>query len=334
MVQRKVAIIRTGGTIDMILKNGVYKPVETETELRDYLPELFEIADVSVRTLFLKDSSDMTPDDWKRIATETAETIRKYDGVVITHGTDTMGYTAAALSFMLKDLGKPVVLTGAQIPISEKNSDGIQNLLDSIYTAIHGDFRDVVVVFNSKIYKGTRVKKVRIWEKDAFISPNFPVIGTVRAKEGIVLNVKLPKRDEKKITWADTKLERKIGYIKVFPGMDPSIIKWYIENEYKGIIIEGFGAGHVNTNSFLPYIKKAIDEDIPVFMTSQCIYGEVKFKYEVGRKLEEIGVVSLRDMLPETAVVKLMYVAAHESDPEKIKKLMLTPIAGEISRCG
>lgn len=311
-------------------KTGLYRPAENKGELINTFPKIFEMVDVDSISLFDKDSSDVVPNDWREIAKATVEPLKKYDGVVITHGTDTMHYTSAALSFMLKNLCKPVVLTGSQIPSGEPNSDAFRNLYDACKVAGYSNVQDVCIVFNSKIIKGNRARKLRTKEADAFESINYPLLGTLDDSSKFT---RRPYAKESNKIQADTKLNERVGYIRAFPGMDPEIIDWFVKEKYKGIVIEGFGSGHANTkeNSCVSSIGNATKKGVPVFLCTQCTYGKVELKYDVGRKLKEAGAVGLGDILPEVAVVKLMYVTGHYTDPETVRKKMTQNIAGEMT---
>jgi L-asparaginase type I len=279
------------------------------------------------------DSSNIVPSNWVTIAKEAAAALNSYDGVLITHGTDTMHYTSAALSFMIKNSSKTIAITGSQIAASEPNTDADKNLYDAVKVAASSNY-GVCIVFASKIIRGTRAKKTSSVEFDAFESFCSPLLG----KTGeIQVQMKscgnmIPR---KRIT-SDSKLDTRVGHIKVFPGINPRIIKWYVEKEYKGIVIEGFGSGHANVDSeqysFLPYIKDAKKNGVPVFICTQCNRGTVDLRlYDVGKKLKEAGAVGLGDMLPEVAVIKLMHVLAHHKNLNDIEDAMVKNLAAEIN---
>ncbi len=300
--------------------------------------ELDELVDidiediVSLGSVSMKDSSNIDPTDWEIIAREVVNALnREYDGVLITHGTDSMHYTSAALSFMLKGCTKTVALTGSQIAVGREGSDAPKNVYDAAKVAAYGNF-GICIVFGSKIIKGTRARKTSASDTDAFDSFCSPLLGSTKE-----IHISDPQNKRKMCNQIklDAKIESKVGYIKIFPGMKPEILDWYIDRGYKGIIIEGLGAGHANTItnglSFLPGVQRATESGIPVFMCTQCNRGAVDLRYEVGEKLREAGVVGLGDMLSEVAIVKLMYVTGHYVDPEKIRSAMLENMAGEIT---
>ncbi|MCL2477600.1 asparaginase [Candidatus Bathycorpusculum sp.] len=285
---------------------------------------------VNLGTISKKDSSNLDPNDWKTIATEVADSLNKYDGVLITHGTDTMQYTSAALSFMIRNPRKTIAITGSQIDANNTKTDADKNLYDAARVAAYGDF-GVCIVFSSKIIKGTRAKKTSATEIDAFESFCSPLLGkteSIQIEHNVV-------RNEYREVIADTKLDTRVGHIKVFPGMNPEILECYVNKGYRGIILEGFGSGHVNVvdqkYSWLNNVVKAEKAGIPVFICTQCNRGAVDLRYEVGEKLSLAGAVGLGDMLPEVAVIKLMHVLGHYKDPVEIKKAMIENFAGEIN---
>jgi glutamyl-tRNA(Gln) amidotransferase subunit D len=285
---------------------------------------------VNLGSVSRKDSSNIDPSDWEKIAKEAADSLnRGYDGVLITHGTDSMHYTSAALSFMLKGFTKTIALTGSQIAVDEENSDAPKNIYDAANAAAYGRF-GVCIVFASKIIRGTRARKTSSKAIDAFDSFCAPLLGSINDIPTQHQQEKLQEKIE-----IDAKMQKKVGYIKVFPGINPDILDWYIDCDYKGIIIEGLGAGHANTDtnglSFVPGAKRAKEAGVPVFMCTQCNGGKVDLRYEVGAKLHDAGVVGLGDMLPEVAITKLMYVTGQYKDAEIIKTAMLQNMAGEIN---
>jgi glutamyl-tRNA(Gln) amidotransferase subunit D len=343
----KISILATGGTIASridYITGGVHSAFSAD-ELISAVPELEEIANVSGKQIFNKFSENINPKDWIEIAKAAYEEIKKgANGVVITHGTDTMGYTAAALSFMLKT-PVPVVITGAQRSSDRGSSDAAVNLINAATAAAKCDFGGVFVVMHGKssdsfdlIHPGTKVKKLHSSRRDAFKTVNDVPIGKVESGKieyfknsnfykNFIENEK-NKNTELKL---DAKLEKKVALIKYFPGMAPDVIENLISLDYRGIVIEGTGLGHVNEN-LIGTLKKAVDSRISVFMATQTMNGRVNMRvYATGRNLLNAGVISCEDMLSETALVKLMWVLGHTNDPGKVKEMMLANYAGEIS---
>ncbi len=334
----RVSILATGGTIASrvdYLTGGVHSAFTAE-ELISAVPELEDIADINGRQIFNKFSENIQPDDWTKIAEATAEEIKKgIDGVVITHGTDTMHYTSSALAFMLKT-PVPVVLTGAQRSSDRGSSDAAMNLINSAIVAANGNFGEVCIVMHGEksdsfsiIHPATRVRKLHSSRRDAFKTVNSKPIGRVEGGRIEYLRDDIRLRGRR--LELDTKLEKRVFLLRYFPGLRPEFIDNLVDSGYKGIIIEGTGLGHVS-DLLLDSIRNAINSNVAVAMTSQTIYGRVNMHvYSTGRMLLSSGVIPCGDMLSEVAYVKLMFVLAHTKDPEKVREMMLTNIAGEIT---
>ena len=332
-----VGVLATGGTIASrvdYITGGVYSAFTAE-ELVSAVPELGEKANLKVKQIFNKFSENIVPQDWVKIASDTYEEIKSgVDGIVIAHGTDTMHYSSAALSFMLKT-PVPVVFTGAQRSSDRGSSDAATNLIDAVQVAGQGDFSGVCIVMHSQssdgetfIHPGTRARKFHSSRRDAFKTVNSEPIGSVC--KGEIKYSSYPRKPRGGEVALDTKLEEKVFLLKYFPGMKPEIIDLLLELEYKGIVIEGTGLGHTS-ETFYQAVKDAANSGVPVAMTSQTIYGRVNMNvYSTGRMLLDLGVIPCEDMLTETAYVKMMWVLGHTKDPKKVKEMMLTNYAGEI----
>lgn len=332
-----VTIIGTGGTIASKIdyKTGAVAPAFTAGEVNAAVPELSKIANIRTRMLFNILSENMGPYHWKEIALATADELNKgASGVVIAHGTDTLGYTSSALSFILKDLGAPVVVVGSQRSSDRPSSDSAMNLIAAVrlctahirgvYAVMHGSMSDD----HCLIHKGTRVRKMHSSRRDAFRSINTPAVGKVTSK--IEAYEELPKRTDQTVT-LDGDFQDQVALIKINPGLKPETLDHYAES-YKGIVIEGTGLGHLPERLF-PSLERAAKKGIPMVMTSQTLYGRIDMKvYSTGRHLLELGVIEGADMLPETALVKLMWVLGKTQDKDEIKRLMEADIAGELSQ--
>lgn len=332
----RVTILGTGGTIASKIdyKTGAVHPAFSVAELTRVLPELTELANIKTKLLFNILSENMTPRHWSVIARKCAEELNhRAEGVVIAHGTDTLAYTSAALSFMLKNLCKPVVLVGSQRSSDRPSSDSAMNLLAAVRVAA-SDIGEVVVVMHGSpedkyclIHRGTRVRKMHSSRRDAFRSINILPLGEVKEDVKFYDN---PRRRGKGTVVVDEKLEEKVALVKMHPGFDRELISYYIDS-YKGIVIEGTGLGHAPTY-LLDEIKRGCEKGMPIVMTTQTLYGRVDMKvYSTGRKLLSMGVIPGGYMLPEVAFVKLMYALGHARELEEVKKIMLTNIAGELS---
>jgi glutamyl-tRNA(Gln) amidotransferase subunit D len=249
-----------------------------------------------------------------------------------------MGYTSAALSFALQDLPFPVVLVGAQRSADRPSSDAATNLIGAVSAAADAPFAEVTVAMHETtsddsivFHRGTKVRKCHTSRRDAFKSVNRKPIARIRNRELTMLVKDYRKRGISKRLNLRPAFNDKVGLVKFYPSMDPAFIDWFVDNQYRGIILEGTGLGHVSIKCF-EAIRKALAKDVIVGMTSQCIWGRVNMNvYDSGRDLLALGVTSLEDMLPETALVKLMWVLGQTEDAGEAKKLLKTNIAGEIS---
>ncbi len=329
-----VSIIGTGGTIACYVdyRTGAVHPATNAQELAFSVPEIFDICNVNARVAFQMFSENLDVSHWKTLAKEVAKELNGgAHGVVIPHGTDTLGYTAAALSFMLKDLSGPVVLVGAQRSSDRPSSDAAQNLIAAVTVAAKSDIGEVVVVMHGEtsdtyttIHRGTKVRKFHTSRRDAFKTVNEMPLGKIDGGE-IKVDGKYKKSASGKVI-VDDKIEEDVAMVYSHPGLKPESIP-----EKKGVVIIGTGLGHVPEAVF-QRVKKIIDNGSVVVMTSQCIFGRINMNvYSSGRDLINLGVIPGEDMLPETAFVKLMWALAHEKNRDEIEKLMTTNIAGEIS---
>jgi glutamyl-tRNA(Gln) amidotransferase subunit D len=340
-----VAIISTGGTIASKVDyhtGGVYASF-TAADLLENMPELRGLANIKAESVMSVMSEDLTPKLWIQMAKAVAKELNSgSSGVVVTHGTDTMGFSAAALSFLLTNLTKPVVLTGAQRSTDRGSADSFLNLVCSVafakydcagaYLVMHGSMSDSYCL----AHIGTKVRKMHTTRRDAFQSINAPPAAKILANGRVEpLLPNLPKRGDYNVG-VDTKLEDKVALIKVYPGFDPGIIDYYLEKGVKGVVIEGTALGHVPTTiketSLIPKIEAMVKSGVLVAMTTQCLFGRVNpYVYSNLREVSSRGVVYCEDMLPETAYVKMMWVLGKAKGVEEAKRLMLQNIAGEIT---
>ena len=333
-----VTIIGTGGTIASKIdyKTGAVHAAFTAEELAKAVPEIFEIANITPKLLFNIMSEDMKPEYWKKMAYEVAKALNSgEDGVIIGHGTDTMGYSSAALSFMLRNLGKPVIFVGSQRSSDRPSSDATMNLLCAAHAA-SSELGEVAVVMHATtsdnychIHRAVKVRKNHTSRRDAFQSVNQLPIGKVEYPSGkIEWNIDFMKRGERELELKD-KLEEKCILIKFFPGLSPEILDFYYEKGYRGFVLEGTGLGHVSTD-WIETLSK-ICEDSLVVMTSQCIWGRICDRvYDTGRDLLKAGVIEGEDMLPEVALVKVMWLLGNYS-LEEAKELVKHNFVGEIN---
>ncbi len=334
----KVSILSTGGTIASKVDyrtGAVTSQFDVEDILRA-IPELREIADFKGQVICNILSENMRSEYWQELARAIAVEVEGGSGgVIITHGTDTMGYTAAVLSFMLVT-PVPVVLVGSQRSADRPSSDNAMNAVCAAKVAT-SDIAEISVVMHGTmsdnyclIHRGTRVRKMHTSRRDAFHSINASPIGKVGySTREIETFAKYKKRGEHELMVRDH-IEPKCSLVKFYPGADPEIVDHYA-SLYRGLVIEGTGLGHVSTE-WIPSIKKAVRDGIPVVMTSQCLNGRIcDLVYDTGRDLIKAGVIEGGDMLPETALVKLMWILGRTKDIEEVRTLMRKNVAGEIS---
>ena len=337
----RVTILSTGGTIASRVdyRTGGVRPALTAGDLCSVVPELAGIAGINAQILFSLFSENITPQQWGELATAIADQAEKdVDGVVIAHGTDTMGYTAAALSFALQNLPFPVVIVGSQRSADRPSSDAPTNLIGAVTAAAKAPFAEVTVAMHETtsddsvvFHRGTKVRKCHTSRRDAFKSVNATPIARIKNRELTMLTQDYKKRGVSKRLTLKPEFNDKVALIKFYPGMNPAVIDWLVDQDYRGIVLEGTGLGHIGMKSF-GAVRKAVVRDIIVAMTSQCVWGRVNMNvYDAGRDLQAQGVIPLEDMLPETALVKLMWVLGQTKNVEEAKKLLKTNVAGEIS---
>jgi len=343
--KKNIAMVITGGTIAAKLnpRKGGVDWLDTPESLFKFYPEIFEKVNVlKVEIPFMKASEDMDSRDWKKIAKCVKELLNdsNISGVIITHGTDFLHYTSAVLSFFLKNLSKPVVLTYSQRSIDRASSDANLNLQCSALAAI-SDIAEVMLVGHSSTnddfcyaMPGTKVRKMHTSRRDAFKIINSKPFAKIYS-DRIEKMSDYKKRTNKKVK-TDLKFEEKVALVKIYPGQSPEILDYYLDKNYKGIILEMSGLGHAPTrrarNNWAKKLKEVQKKDLIVCGVSQCIFGRVDpLVYSNGRELLDTGIIYLEDMLAETALVKLGYVLAKTQDREEVKKLMLTNMAGELN---
>jgi len=333
---KKVLLIYTGGTIGMVRTPNGYAPKDGyfRAEL-DAIPAL-SMPEMPQWELYemhpLLDSSNMTVAEWNKIAQLIAARYDAYDGFVVLHGTDTMAYTASALSFMLEGLSKPVVLTGSQIPLCEVRSDGRDNIITSILIAADDRVHEVCLYFGGALLRGNRATKYSADGLIAFVSPNYPPLAdagiTIRYHE----NVLLPKKQGAlNLQLLDNV---PIGVIKVFPGIQFSLFESIMTDKLRGIVIETFGAGNIpgDGNALLPIIRRAFEGGTVLTVCSQCPQGAVSLgAYETSNALKRAGAVSGYDMTTEAAVAKLYYLFSQGLSKERIKLDMERDLRGELT---
>lgn len=338
MKNKKICILYTGGTIGMVptekgfapKKGYFYDAISKIEDLHDPAMPDWDMIEFSP----LLDSSNIALEQWNQIGTIIAENYHKYDGYVVLHGTDTMAYTASALSFMLQSLDKPVVLTGSQIPLSQLRSDARENIVNSILIAGQGIVNEVCLYFGGKLLRGNRATKTSSDGLNAFVSPNYPPL----AETGIdiVYNHAALKGPASNEAFNLVKFKQtSIGVLKVFPGIQFSLFESIMTESLQGIVLETFGAGNIPSYShaLLPIIRKAFDHGTIIAVCSQCQQGTVKLgTYETSSALTEAGAVSGYNMTTEAAVTKLYYLFSLDLPKGEIKALMEENLCGELTK--
>ncbi|MBX5484635.1 MAG: asparaginase [Myxococcaceae bacterium] len=327
----RILMLHTGGTLGMAGRRpSALRPAAFFRTLKARVPELFELADIELELACNIDSSEMQPEIWAELARELYRKLPHFDGAVVTHGTDTLAFTASALSFMLPGLNKAVVLTGSQRPLGEIRSDARLNLIDAVTSALRGP-KEVTVCFDSRLYRGNRVRKVKVSEYDAFESPNFPVLGVL----GVNATFEPGLRPRGRPRLRDA-LDPRVFLLKVFPGMDPAIPLAVLDH-VRGLVIEAYGAGNFPVadplRSLAPLFREAKRRQIPIVVVSQAYRNGVDLTlYESGAFALAQGAISGYDLTPSAALVKLMQALAYTRTVDEVRRYVQTPIAGELTR--
>lgn len=328
--KKKILLLTTGGTIASAQTEEGLSPTITGDGLAQSVGTMLDTFSVTVRDILHLDSSNMQPEEWEFIARQVYDHCHSFDGIVITHGTDTMSYTAAALSFMLQGIPIPVVLTGAQLPITHPLSDAMDNLRTAFAMAASGR-GGVYLAFDRRVILGTRAVKTHTVDFGAFDSVNAPFAAIVNA-HGLVLNDAVLPAVTPSFRLQDG-LCREVFLLKLVPGVDPRIFDMLLRLDIKGIVIEAFGAGGVQfiRRDLTKKLSEVIRSGVAVVVCSQCLYERSDFSlYEVGQRALEQGVIQTFDMTSEAAVTKLMWVLARTRERTEVAKWFSKSLVGEI----
>ena len=327
--KKHILLLTTGGTIACAPGSDGLEP--RRSSIMEYaLDQLRHHYDITVRDVMCLDSSNIRPVEWQQIARCIFESRQYYDGIVVAHGTDTMAYTASAVTFMLPGIDRSVVFTGSQLPLTDVLSDGPDNLRTAFAMAASGH-PGVFVAFDRKVMLGCRAVKVRASGFSAFESVNARYVGTV-SSHGLVINTKMLPEPT-----AEPRLLENVSQtaflLKLTPGLSPEIFDALKDLGYKGIVIEAFGLGGINViNRGLQGIRRAVENGISVVVTTQCLYDSSDLRvYQVGNKLLELGVIQGRDMTSEAALTKLMWALGQGMNQSQIRQLFQESLAGEIT---
>ena len=337
----RVKLFGTGGTIASRLdyRTGAVIPAFSPGELYGSVPELADICNLETEKLYGVFSENMGPEQWIGTARAIGEEIEKgVDGIVIGHGTDTMHHTAAILSFMVQNSPVPIVMVGSQRSSDRPSSDAAMNLINATKSAAEGDIAEVMVCMFGPtsdqydlLHRGTRVRKMHSSYRSTFRTIGDIPLAMVSRNSFVKLRDDYKRRRSDKNVTINTAFEEKVTILYYYPNMQPDIIDALIDNGYKGIVIAGTGLGHVNKPLY-PALKRANEQGVAMYMTVQTLWGYVQmYVYDTGRDMMELGVIPAANMLPEVAYVKLGWALGQTSDLEEVKKIMLTPIAGEIT---
>ncbi len=337
----KILVIYTGGTVGMIYDNKLrtLRPLGF-SEIKEKIPEMYRLGyHYFVHSLKPPmDSSDIHPDIWIELAELIGRNYQYYDGFVILHGSDTMSFTASALSFLLEDLGKPVIITGSQLPIGEIRTDARENIITAIEVAAAKDENDqamvpeVCIYFDFKLFRGNRTKKYDAEKFEAFYSMNYPTL----AEAGVSIKYRkaliLPQPEG--VLKIHRKLQKDIAVLRLFPGIQKNTVRAILHTrKLKGVVLETFGSGNAPTIPwFITCIKEAVNRGVVVLNITQCDGGSVSLgQYETSKYLKEAGVITGFDMTFEAAITKLMFVLGLEKDPDTTKKLLQSALRGELT---
>ncbi|MBQ6430591.1 MAG: asparaginase [Oscillospiraceae bacterium] len=326
---KKVLMLGTGGTIASGMTESGLTPIMTTEQLLDNVPEVTNLCDVTCRQLYSIDSTNITPDHWLAIANAIRENYSKYDGFVIVHGTDTMAYTAAALSYLIQYAPKPIVLTGAQKPILFENTDSKTNLIDAFRVAV-SNLCGVMIVFNSRVILGTRARKTHTTSLQAFSSINYPSLAVLQ--NGFLMEYIRPTSLPAPIFY--NKLDPHVGLMKMIPGADCDQLSYLLERN-DAVIVESYGVGGLPSyqgSGFFDVIRSAIERGKTIVMTTQVQNeGSNLAVYDVGFHLKnDLHLLEAYDMTTEAALAKLMWILGQTHDPAEVRRLFCTPISHDL----
>lgn len=328
LANKKLLLLSTGGTIASVVSESGLTPGESGEQLLSMLGDL--PYDITVKDILNLDSSNIQPEEWEIIAKAIYKYRNDYDGIVVSHGTDTMAYTASMMTFMLQHINIPVVFTGSQVPMNVMLSDAPDNM-KLAFAAAANCLPAIYLAFDGKVMRGCRAVKVRTTAFNAFQSVNFPPIAKVTS-DG--LEIKVPEVWQPQPCVLNTKINTNVSLIKLFPGFDPKLLHALADNGCKGIVIEAYGLGGMTfiRRNVAAAIGELIRRGIPVIAASQCLYERSDLtKYEVGRQALIEGAISARDMTSESAITKLMWGLGQGMDVKEISNFFNTDIAGEVT---
>ncbi len=343
VVMPRATLLSTGGTIasKVDYETGAVTPALRPEEIVEWIPELRDVAVISTREIMSVFSEDIEPKTWEIIAREAYREMENgVNGVVVAHGTDTMSYTASALAFGIRNKPVPIVFVGAQRSSDRPSTDAVFNLIAAFTVAVKAPFAESVVSMHGStsdhvnlVHRGVKVRKMHTSRRDAFQSVNdnpLAIVDVITREIKVTGKIYEYRGDKNPVL--EAKFDDKVALVKVYPGLQQEILDFLIDKGFHGIVVEGTGLGHM-PNKLIDSVKRAIENGIPVVMTSQCLFGHVNLNvYSTGRRLLEVGVIPALDMLPETAYVKLSWILGSMTrDLVEVRKLFTTNLLGEIN---
>lgn len=331
---KKILLLTTGGTIASSKSAEGLIPTMSSDEIKQYVQIFADEAQIISDDILCLDSSNIQPEEWQIMGKRIAKAVRdkECDAIVLTHGTDTMAYTASALSFMLEYLPIPVILCGSQLPLAHPLSDGVDNIRLAIYAAIHGNLKGVFIAFNNKLMLGTRCVKVRTMNFDAFESVNIDPVATLDAR-GLIINQQLLPENNGVFHFYHH-LCKDVFLLKLIPGMRPEILDILALQQYRGIVIEAFGAGgiHFIRRDLITKLENMVEQGISIVVCSQCLYENSDFSiYQSGQRVLKQGVIQGYDMTSEACVTKLMWALSQTQNTNEVKQIFETNYVQEIT---
>ncbi len=329
---KRILLIHTGGTFGMmpVEPSHVLAPAHIQENILRYLPEIQQIAHIDFEVAFNIDSANIQIHHWQKLGRIIRDNYNAYDGFVIIHGTDAMVYTADALSFMLQELARPVILTGSQRPLAQIRSDARSNLISSLELATYS-IPEVAIFFGTHLYRGNRTLKISSTRYEAFASPNFPPLAEVGLDISVSENVLSPGKN---LRYREH-FENSVFSFQFHPGLPPSYLDYLVDSPIRAVVIQALGVGNlaVQENSLIPWIEKMSAVNKIVAISSQSPYGRVDLnRYECGKMVQDAGGISAGDMTTATAIVKLMFLLGeYGGNIERVKERFLQPLAGELT---